>query len=69
MAAKKNRNPQTLRRYPPYLLARQIAALKKLSEDTGTPVQYYIRWAVDEYLERQLKRKRSRKPPVREVFG
>jgi hypothetical protein len=60
MAAKKNRSPQTVRRYPPYLLARQIAALRKLSEDSGTPVQYHIRWAVDEYLEREKKKKRAR---------
>jgi predicted DNA-binding protein len=57
MAAK--RNP--VRRYPPYLFARQIAALKQLSDDTGTPVQSYIRKAIDEYLERQ---KRKRKKPA-----
>jgi len=49
-------------RYPPYLLARQIAALKKLSDDTGTPVQHYIRKAVDEYL---LRQKAKRKKPSR----
>ena len=55
MAAKKNPG----NRYPPYLLARQIAALKKLSDESGVLVQSYIRKAVDEYLERQkLKRKR-----------
>jgi predicted DNA-binding protein len=37
-------------------LARQIAALKKLSDETGTAVQFYIRTAVDEYLERQKKK-------------
>jgi predicted DNA-binding protein len=52
------RNPA--RRYPPYLFARQIAALKKLSDDTGTPVQSYIREAIDEFLERQNKPKRRR---------
>jgi predicted DNA-binding protein len=43
------------------LLARQIAALKKLSDDTETPVQYHIREAIDEYLERRKKKtKRNR---------
>jgi hypothetical protein len=42
------------------LLARQIAALKKLSDDTETPVQYDIRQAIDEYLERRKKIKRGR---------
>jgi hypothetical protein len=56
MKAKKN--PVNL--YPPYLLARQIAALKKLSDETGTPVMHHIRKAIDEYLERQ---KRKRKKP------
>jgi hypothetical protein len=56
MAAKKN----PVNRYPPYLLARQIAALKRLSDDTGALVQYHIRKAIDEYLERQ---KRKRKKP------
>ena len=46
-------------RYPPYLLARQIAALKKLSDDTGTPVQLFIRKAVDEYLARQKTKKKK----------
>jgi hypothetical protein len=49
----------TVNRYPPYLLARQIAALKKLSDDTETPVQHYIRKAIDEFLER-LKKKKKR---------
>ncbi len=57
MAAKK----KTVNRYPPYLLARQIAALKKLSDDTETPVQHYIREAIDQYLERQ---KKKRKRPI-----
>jgi hypothetical protein len=56
MAAKKN----PVNRYPPYLLARQIAALKKLSDDTGGLVQYHIRKAIDEYLERRQKRKRKK---------
>ena len=60
MAAKKRVGEQIARRYPPYLLARQIAALKKLSDDTETPVQYHIRQAIDEYLERRKKTKRSR---------
>jgi len=54
MATKK-----TVNRYPPYLLARQIAALRKLSEDTGKPVQAYIRQAIDEFLERRKKRKKK----------
>jgi hypothetical protein len=58
MAAKKS----PVNRYPPYLLARQIAALKKLSDETGVLVQQYIRKAIDEYLERQ---KRKRKKPSR----
>jgi predicted DNA-binding protein len=58
MAARK----KPVNRYPPYLLARQIAALKKLSEDTGETVMYYIRKAIDEYLARQ---KGKRKKPNR----
>lgn len=54
MTAKK----QIAKRYPPYVLARQIAALKGLSDATETPVQYLIRKAIDEYLERQKKTKR-----------
>jgi hypothetical protein len=54
MAARKIVN-----RYPPYLLARQIAALKKLSDDTETPVQAYIRQAIDEFLQKRNKRKRK----------
>ena len=54
MTAKK-----TVNRYPPYLYARQIAALKKLSDDTDTPVQSYIRQAIDEFLEKHGKRKRK----------
>jgi hypothetical protein len=60
MAAKKSSGPQIAKRYPPYLLARQIAALKKLSDDTETPVQHHIRQAVDEYLDRRKKTKRRR---------
>ena len=56
MTAKK----QIAMRYPPYLLARQIAALKGLSDDTNTPVQFLIRQAIDEYLERRKKTKRRR---------
>jgi hypothetical protein len=59
MAAKKSAGRKIAKRYPPYLLARQIAALKKLSDDTETPVQYHIRQAIDEYLERRKKAKRS----------
>jgi hypothetical protein len=51
------RNP--VNRYPPYLLARQIAALKRLSDDTGEPVMYCIREAVDEYLERRKRKKKK----------
>jgi predicted DNA-binding protein len=46
-------------RYPPYLLARQIAALKRLSDDTGTPVMHYIREAIDEYLEKRKRKKKK----------
>jgi len=55
MTAKKD----PVNRYPPYLLARQIAALKRLSDDTGTPVMYHIREAVDEYLDRRIKKKKK----------
>lgn len=57
MAAK---NQQIPKRYPPYLLARQIAALKRLSDDTAIPVQHHIRQAIEEYLDRQKKTKRRR---------
>jgi hypothetical protein len=60
MAAKKRPAQQIAKRYPPYLLARQIAALRRLSEDTDTPVQHHIRQAVDEYLDRRKKTKRRR---------
>ena len=60
MAAKKSPGHQIAKRYPPYLLARQIAALKRLSDDTEMPVQHYIRQAIDEYLERRKKTKRGR---------
>ena len=60
MAAKKNTAQQIPKRYPPYLLARQIAALKKISDDTETPVQYLIRQAVDEFLVHRKKRRSSR---------
>jgi hypothetical protein len=60
MAAKKSSVQRIAKRYPPYLLARQIAALKRLSEDTETPVQFHIRQAIDEYLERRKKAKRGR---------
>jgi hypothetical protein len=59
MATKKSAGQQIAKRYPPYLLARQIAALKRLSDDTEMPVQYHIRQAIDEYLERRKKRGRS----------
>jgi len=55
MTAKKN----PVNRYPPYLLARQIAALKRLSDDTGTPVMHHIREAIDEYLGRQKRKKKK----------
>ena len=60
MTAKKSSGREIAKRYPPYLLARQIAALKKLSDDTETPVQYLIRQAIDEYLERRKMPKRGR---------
>jgi hypothetical protein len=55
MAAKR----KTVNRYPPYLLARQIAALKKCSDETDIPVQHHIRKAVDEYLERHKRKKKK----------
>jgi hypothetical protein len=60
MAAKKSPAQQIAKRYPPYLLARQIAALKRISDDTEKPVQHLIRQAIDEYLERRKKAKRGR---------
>jgi hypothetical protein len=60
MAAKKRPAPEIAKRYPPYLLARQIAALSKLSDDTETPVQQHIRQAIDEYLGRRKKTRRRR---------
>lgn len=60
MAAKKSPAQQIAKRYPPYLLARQIAALKRLSDDTDTPVQHHIRQAIDEYLERRKRTRRGR---------
>jgi len=60
MTAKKRPSQQVAKRYPPYLLARQIAALNRLSDDTETPVQYLIRQAVDEFLERRKTTKRGR---------
>ena len=59
MTAKNRSSREIAKRYPPYLLARQIAALKRLSDDTETPVQYLIRQAIDEYLERRKKSKRG----------
>ncbi len=58
MTAKKRPSQQIAKRYPPYLLARQIAALKRISDDTETPVQYLIRQAIDEYLERRRNTKK-----------
>jgi cytosine/adenosine deaminase-related metal-dependent hydrolase len=64
VAASKRSNPQVAKRYPPYILARQIAALKKLSEDTDLPVQQHIRQAIDDYLKRRKKRRsRGSAPP------
>ncbi len=60
MATKKTMASQVAKRYPPYLLARQIAALKRLSDDTEMPVQSHIRQAIDEYLERRKKTRRGR---------
>jgi hypothetical protein len=59
MTAKKRSGQQIAKRYPPYLFARQIAALKRISDDTDTPVQYLIRQAIDEYLERRRSTKRG----------
>jgi hypothetical protein len=58
MTAKKRSGQQIAKRYPPYLLARQIAALSKMSDDTDTPVQFLIRQAIDEFLERRKTTKR-----------
>jgi hypothetical protein len=55
VSTKKIPGQQIARRYPPYLLARQIAALKNLSDDTETSVQYHIRQAIDELLDRRKK--------------
>ena len=55
MTAKKN----PVNRYPPYLLARQIAALKRLSDDTGKPVMHHIRVAIDEYLGTPKRKKKK----------
>jgi len=63
MPTQKSPRQQIAKRYPPYLLARQIAALRKLSDDTETPVQYHIRQAIDEYLKRRKKTKRGRPAP------
>jgi hypothetical protein len=60
MTAKKRSGQQFAKRYPPYLFARQIAALSKLSDDTETPVQFLIRQAIDEFLERRKTSKRGR---------
>jgi hypothetical protein len=60
MAAKKRSGSQIAKRYPPYLLSRQIAALKKISDDTDIPVQFLIRQAIDEFLERRKTTKRGR---------
>ncbi len=62
MATKKTPGAPVAKRYPPYLLARQIAALRQLSDDTDTPVQLIIRLAIDEYLKRVRKTKRGRGP-------
>lgn len=59
MATKRTPGTQIAKRYPPYLLARQIAALNKLSDDTDTPVQFLIRQAVDEFLKPRRKTKRG----------
>jgi len=62
MTVKKNPGPRTtVPRYPPYLLSRQIAALKKLNEVSGAPVQWHIRKAIDEYLANLKKKKSGRK--------
>lgn len=58
MTAKKRSGQQIAKRYPPYLLARQIAALSKISDDTDTPVQFLIRQAIDEFLDRRKTTKR-----------
>ena len=62
MATKKTPGPQIAKRYPPYLLARQIAALKQLSDNTETPVQFLIRQAIDEFLKSRRKTKRGPRP-------
>ena len=62
MATKKTPGAQIAKRYPPYLLARQIAALNQISDDTDTPVQFLIRQAIDEFLKRGRKTKRGPRP-------
>ena len=64
MTAKKRSGQPIPKRYPPYLLARQIAALNKLSDDTETPVQFLIRQAIDEFLDRRKTTKRGRSKPA-----
>lgn len=40
-----------------FLEAEQHVALKKLSEATGAPMNWHIRQAVSQYLQRQVRRK------------
>jgi hypothetical protein len=44
-----------------YLTPTQILALKKLSAASGAPVQHYLRLAVDEFLEKQGKKKPAKR--------
>ena len=41
-----------------YLEPWQVAALKKLSKETGAPVQFYIRKALDQSLRKKKTAKR-----------
>ena len=57
----------TVKRYTPmacYFTPRQTAGLRKLSKATGAPVTHYVRLAVDEFLMRHGKKKRSRHYPL-----
>jgi len=40
-----------------YLKPEQVAALKKLSEQTGAPVQHFVRLALDEFLAKKKPRR------------
>lgn len=39
-----------------YLTLEQIAALKKLSEQSGAPMAHYMRKAIEQFLDRHTKK-------------